>query len=148
MFGPTTFILSFINRLPSGQIFTTRDLLHTAWRAAVDKALSRLVAKEYIIRLSRGVFIRNDYKVIMPSIEKIAHVKAESFGKHILSHGADAAQQLGLTDTGNKELTFYTTCYAQRISARVERNISAGWKDRSHENRLQVYSRITVETMA
>ena len=109
MFGPTTFILSFINRLPSGQIFTTRDLLHTAWRAAVDKALSRLVAKEYIIRLSRGVFIRNDYKVIMPSIDKIAHVKAAAFGKHILSHGADAARQLGLTDTGNKELTFYTT---------------------------------------
>ncbi len=107
MFGPTTFILAFINRLKSGQIFTTRDLLHTGWRAAVDKALSRLVAREYIIRLSRGVFIRNDYQVIKPGIDKIAHAKAESFGKHILAHGADAARQLGFTDSGNKELTFY-----------------------------------------
>ena len=104
MFGPTTFILAFINRLKSGQIFTTRDLLHTGWRAAVDKALSRLVAREYIIRLSRGVFIRNDYQVIMPSIDKIANVKAAAFGKHILAHGADAARQLGLTDTGNGDV--------------------------------------------
>lgn len=91
--------------LDDRQIFTTRDVLDCGTRAAVDQALSRMVKKGILTRLARGVFA----KVVEPetkfTVAEVARAKAESFGKRIFLHAADAAASLGL-HRGNNEPTF------------------------------------------
>ncbi len=51
-----------IHQLPIGLMVPTRDFLKYGTRAAVDKALKRLVDSGFIIRLTSGVFMRVDAK--------------------------------------------------------------------------------------
>jgi len=104
----TSFVRRHIFMLPRGQPFTTRDLLRYGSRSAVDQALFRLVKSEVIVRLARGVFVILDAMSRIPSVLDVAKVKAESFGKQIVCHGADAAQVLGLPVSANR-LTTYST---------------------------------------
>ena len=60
-----------------------------------DQALSRLVKCGILIRVTRGVFIKESS--IMPSAMEVARAKARAFGKEIARHGADLAKELGLT---------------------------------------------------
>lgn len=70
-----------VHRIPKDVIFTTRELLNYAKRNTVDKTLSEFVKVGYLIRLARGVFIKQGSKI--PSIYKIASAKARAFGKEI-----------------------------------------------------------------
>jgi hypothetical protein len=74
----------YINLLPEGQIFTTRDVLQFGMRAAVDKALQRLIFKDFIVRLARGVFVKEGSRRTIYSDLEIAHAKAAAFGRRIL----------------------------------------------------------------
>ncbi len=77
-------IKRYINLLPEGQIFTTRDVLQFGMRAAVDKALQRLILKDFIVRLARGVFVKERSRRSIYSDLEIAHAKAAAFGRRIL----------------------------------------------------------------
>jgi len=77
-------IRRYINLLPEGQIFTTRDVLQFGLRAAVDKALQRLIFKNRIRRLARGVFVKDRFSCRNFSDLEIAHAKAAAFGRRIL----------------------------------------------------------------
>lgn len=99
----------YINRVELGQLFTTRDFLSYGSRAAVDQALCRLVKSGYIERVARGVFVKaSQAGQMIFSAMAVARVKAESFGKRIFSHAADAAQKLGLIPAGNRQPSFAT----------------------------------------
>lgn len=101
----TTFIRRYIFRLPLGQLFTTREFLLYGSRASVDQALSRLVKKGIIVRLARGVFVREGSDLKRISVLALASVKAESFGKHIAAWGGHLAHKLGLiTEQDHKEI--------------------------------------------
>jgi Family of unknown function (DUF6088) len=80
----SSMIRRYISLLPDGQIFTTRDVLQFGMRAAVDKALQRLVFKERIRRLARGVFVKDRAHSRIYSDIEIANAKAAAFGRRIL----------------------------------------------------------------
>lgn len=105
-------IRNFIDELPDDQIFTTRDLLHlTTSRTAIDVTMHRMVYMDELIRLARGVFLKNSPNQRKPSIEEVAVIKARSFGKKIYQHGINAAAEIGLIDKKYYKRTlhlFYT----------------------------------------
>ena len=101
------FIGRHINRAPANRIFTTRDFLSYGSRRAVDQALFRMVRSGWIVRVARGVFVKQGTK--LPSVLEIASAKAKAFGKQITRHCADLASDLVLTARGTTELTFATS---------------------------------------
>jgi hypothetical protein len=106
------FTISCIKRFVSlsgpREIFTTRDLLNYGSRNAVDQAMHRMVKAGYVIRLARGVFVRADDKTECFTAFEIAKVKAESFGRQIITHAKDIAYKLKILPEGNKEITYAT----------------------------------------
>jgi hypothetical protein len=102
-------IRAHINRLREDVIFTTRDFLCYGTRSAVDAALHRLIKKDMIIRVARGVFIKWTTTALrgdLPTAQEVAQTKARAFGKEIFVHKKDAAAQLGLIESGNDSPTF------------------------------------------
>src|SRR5271163_787705 len=93
----TAFIRRFVFNFPLDQIFTTRDCLKFGLRNAVHVALFRLVEEGIIIRLARGVFIREGSNLKNIGPWEVAEAKAKAFGKEIAKHGAKIAMELGLT---------------------------------------------------
>lgn len=96
------------NRLLPDELFTTRDCLSFGSRAAVDKALSRLVKFGEIIRVARGVFAKFSINQINYSPYTVASVKAQAFGKRIFVHGLTAARELNISILNNNQPTFAT----------------------------------------
>lgn len=86
----------YVNELPRGQEFVTRELLAYGNRGSIDKCTQAMVGSAMIRRLARGVFVRNDVGLPDPPIEKIAEAKARAFGKHIIPSGLAQAAGLGL----------------------------------------------------
>jgi len=112
-----TFVRAFINTLPVGKLFTTRDCLRFGRRAAIDQALARLVRSQYILRLARGVFMRDLPVASTPSSYDIAETKARAFGKQIASYGADLAAQLGLIDRKPAQPTYIINGHTSSFQA-------------------------------
>lgn len=104
----TSYIKRFVASRKPGEIFTTRDLLNYGTRSAVDKAVSRLIKAEYMIRLARGIFIKDTGQSFSFTPFEIAKVKAESFGRRIITHAKDIAHKLKLLQDGNSEITYAT----------------------------------------
>lgn len=90
------FIRSYISKLPEGQIFATRELLTFGKRSAVDKVLQTLTLKGAIWRLARGIFVRADVGLEIPSLEEIVRAKARAFAKLAVSLGCVVAEKFGL----------------------------------------------------
>ncbi len=74
----------FIADLPPQTIFVTRELLTFGDRKSIDWLTCILVRRETILRLARGVFVRNDVGMELPSLLQIAEAKARAFGKLII----------------------------------------------------------------
>ncbi len=88
-----------INRLKDDKPFSIRDFLNYGSRNAIDQIFHRLVKSGLIIRVAIGIFIKD--ASLFPSALDVALVKATAFGKSIVTHGLQAAQQLKLsTNTG------------------------------------------------
>ncbi len=98
----------FIAQLDTGELFTTRDLLGFGSRAAIDQCIYRLVKSSRILRVMRGVFIRNDPGIKLPPIEAVAKVKIESFGRKFFMAPVNAARKLQIEE-GNHDETIYAT---------------------------------------
>lgn len=84
-----------------GSLVPTWRLLRHGTRAAVDQALARLVRSGEIRRAARGVYYRPKTSPLVGEVppEPRAVVKAlsENRGETIAPHGAEAANQLGLS---------------------------------------------------
>src|SRR5450432_2013058 len=89
------YIYRHIRMLPPTRIFTTRHMLIYGSRSAVDSALHRMVQSNFIIRLARGVFVRDDSS--NPTIAEIAEAKAKAFGIKIARHAETILRDLNLT---------------------------------------------------
>ena len=87
---------NFISGVKPGTLFTTRECLPLGNRAAIDQALCRLVKRNVLVRLARGVFTRSSTEP-KPSLQEIVELKAKSFGRRIATHGSMLAYNLGLT---------------------------------------------------
>jgi len=83
-------IYNFIGDKP----FSIRDFLNFGPRAAVDQVFYRMVKAGIIIRIARGLYIKDGAPT--PSVHEVATLKAKTFNKTIAIHGSEAAQALGI----------------------------------------------------
>jgi len=93
-------ILEHTEGLAEGASICARELLHLGSRAAVDQALSRLVRRGHLLRVSRGVYVRpvaSRFGARPPSAAQMLEAFAGLKGETIAPHGAAAANRLGLT---------------------------------------------------
>jgi hypothetical protein len=93
-------ILREVERLPEGEPITAKRLLHLGARAAVDQALTRLARRGALTRLSRGFYIqpvKTRFGERAPEIGKTVQALARALGETVVTHGAVAANNLGLS---------------------------------------------------
>ncbi len=93
-------VLEHAAGLPEGTPLASKELLHLGSRAAVDQVLSRLVRRGKLLRAGRGIYVRpveSRYGARAPSTVKMVEGLATQRGETIVSHGAAAANLLGLT---------------------------------------------------
>lgn len=86
--------------LPEGTPLVAKNLLHLGNRAAVDQALSRLAKRGELLRASRGIYVMpvvSRFGSRAPAASKTIEGLALQSGETIVSHGAAAANALGLT---------------------------------------------------
>lgn len=106
------FVRKYVEALEAGQLFSTREVLRGGKRGAVDQALYRLIKKNVIVRVVRGLFQKQrDRSAPKPSIREVAEAKAKAFGKQLWTHGLEAAQKFGIQQlrrTANNAYVFAT----------------------------------------
>lgn len=93
-------IMSHARALPEGEPLYAKQLLSLGNRAAVDQALSRLAKSGALLRVGRGLYVRpieSRFGTRPPETEKLVEAIAEVRGETVASHGAAAANALGLT---------------------------------------------------
>jgi hypothetical protein len=106
-------ICKIIKKNGRGQAYTNKDFLDYGSRAAIDQALSRLVAKGALRRLRPGLydFPRINKKLggeLSPLIEEAAKAIARKNNIRILSSGSLAANNLGLSTQVPAKIVFLT----------------------------------------
>ncbi|QTB99850.1 hypothetical protein JYG33_18265 [Alcaligenes sp. SORT26] len=96
---PETILLQ-AQALPEGAVLSPKEFLHLGSRAAIDQAFSRLCKAGSLLRIERGAYvapIASRFGVRTPSPAKVIQSLAEQNGEQMVSHGANAANTLGLT---------------------------------------------------
>jgi Family of unknown function (DUF6088) len=114
-----TQILAYAAALPEGTPVSAKELLHLGSRAAIDQTLSRLVKRGQLLRAGRGFYVHpleTRFGERPPSTETFVHAIGKSKGEIIASHGAAAANALGLT-TQVPVRAIYLTSGPSRIVA-------------------------------
>lgn len=93
-------ILSKASLLPEGGVFSPKEFLHLGSREAVDQTFSRLVKERKLLRVGRGLYtlpLQGRFGTRPPSPELLLAALTEKTGETVVSHGAVAANRLGLT---------------------------------------------------
>jgi hypothetical protein len=93
-------VLQHATGLPEGTPVVAKELLHLGNRAAIDQVLSRLVRRGALLRAGRGIYVlpvESRFGTRAPSTVKMVEGLANQRGETIVSHGAAAANALGLT---------------------------------------------------
>lgn len=86
--------------LTEGSVLSPKEFLHLGSRAAIDQALSRLAKSGELLRVARGMYVApvlSRFGTRSPSPEKVIRAFAEKSGEIVVSHGANSANVLGLT---------------------------------------------------
>ena len=103
---------------PEGTPLVAKELLHLGGRAAVDQVLSRLVQRGTLLRAGRGIYVlpvESRYGVRAPSAVKMVEGLANQRGDIIVSHGAAAANALGLTTQVPMRAVYLTSGPSRRL---------------------------------
>lgn len=111
-------IMTEAKMLPEGALISAKGLLHLGARAAVDQALSRLEASGALMRIDRGVYVRpveTRFGTRAPAPEKVVASLASARAETIVSHGAAAANALGLTTQVPTKLVYLTSGRSRRL---------------------------------
>lgn len=93
-------IMHHARTLPEGEPLYAKQLLGLGGRAGVDQALSRLARTGALLRVGRGLYVRpieSRFGTRAPETEKLVEAIAGARGETVASHGAAAANALGLT---------------------------------------------------
>lgn len=102
-----------IKRLPKGKPIPVRIFRACGSEAAVHSALSRLVKGGELVSLARGVYARpapnRFFGSSVPGPHEVAQVIARTTGERLAPHGAEIANQLGLSTQVSVQKAFYTT---------------------------------------
>jgi len=112
-------ILACAATMPEGVPLTAKALLHLGSRAALDQALSRLTRQEKLMRSGRGMYVRpieSRFGIRAPSPEKVVTETARLRGETVASHGAAAANRLGLTTQVPMRTIYLTSGRSRRLN--------------------------------
>lgn len=93
-------ILLHAQALPEGGVVSPKEFIHLGTRTAVDQALSRLAKEGKLLRVARGVYVApvsSRFGTRSPAPEKVVEALSTQSGEIVVSHGAAAANALGLT---------------------------------------------------
>lgn len=108
-----------VQRIPRGEPFTNTPFLELGSRAAVDKALSRLVREEALQRIARGLFVRpKENRFVgrtMPDVARVVEVIARDRGEILQIHGAEAARRFRLSTQSPTVPVYYTNGPSREI---------------------------------
>ena len=112
----TKTIMEYAEELPEGEVIHAKTLLHLGNRATVDKALSRLVEREQLLRVYRGFYVRllegyigDRFFKYPPSAHLIVESIARTTGESIAPHPAVTANRLGLTTQNPLRIIYITS---------------------------------------
>ena len=111
-------VLEHAAGLPEGTPLVAKELLHLGGRAAVDQALSRLVQRGHLLRAGRGIYVlpvESRFGTRAPSTVKMVEGLATQRGETIASHGAAAANALGLTTQVPMRAVYLTSGPSRRL---------------------------------
>ena len=127
-------IMAYAEGEPEATPIQAEDLLHLGDRAAVVRALSRLVRSDRLLRICRGLYMRpipTRFGLRAPRREKVLATLSELWDETIVPNGCDAANWLGLT-TQNAVRSVYLTSGPDRLlhfgAHRVELRHAPGWQ--------------------
>lgn len=104
--------------LSEGTPLAAKELLHLGNRAAVDQVLSRLVRRGALLRAGRGIYVlpvESRFGSRAPSTAKLVEGMAIQRGETIVSHGAAAANALGLTTQVPVRAVYLTSGASRRL---------------------------------
>jgi hypothetical protein len=127
-------ILAHVKALPEGALISPKVFLHLASRAAVDQALRRLKERNELMPVARGLYVRpieTRFGTRAPAPEKVVQGLAASLAETVVSHGAAAANALGLTTQVPTKLVYLTSGPTRRLklgSQVVEMKKAEHWK--------------------
>jgi Family of unknown function (DUF6088) len=113
-----TQVLEYAAGLPEGTPLVAKELLHLGNRAAVDQTLSRLVLRGVLLRAGRGIYVlpvEGRFGTRAPSAIKMVEGLANQRGETIVSHGAAAANALGLTTQVPMRAVYLTSGPSRRL---------------------------------
>ena len=100
-------------------MFTPRDFLDMAARAAVDQALSRLARAGHLRRLARGLYdfpkLHPKLGALTPAPDDVAQALARETGSHLQIDGARAANALGLSTQVAAQSSWLTDGPSRRV---------------------------------
>lgn len=112
-------ILTKFKKARRGSLFFTEDFLRFGNSKAVSKALERLVEKEEISRIARGIYARQQIDLLLgpviPSTESIAKAIAKRDKARIVPTGTLALNALGLSTQVPMNVVYYTDGAARKI---------------------------------
>jgi hypothetical protein len=106
-------------RAPEGVPLTAKGLLHLGTRAAVDQTLSRLFRRGKLIRAGRGLYVlpvEGRFGSRPPEPAKVVRAISEQLGERMVSHGAAAANELGLTTQIPLREVYFTSGPARKLT--------------------------------
>ena len=117
-------ILSKAELLPEGGLFSPKEFLHMGSREAVDQTFTRLVKEKKLLRVGRGLYtlpLQGRFGTRPPSPERLLAALAEKTGETVVTHGAAAANRLGLTTQVPVREVFLTSGRSRtlRLGSRV-----------------------------
>ncbi|MGB3797748.1 MAG: DUF6088 family protein [Alteraurantiacibacter sp.] len=127
-------IMAHARTLSEGEPLYAKQLLGLGTRAAVDQALSRLAKAGALLRVGRGIYVRpveSRFGSRPPETEKLVKAIAEARGETVASHGAAAANALGLTTQVPTRSVFLTSGRSRTLNLgklRVEFQHAPPWQ--------------------
>lgn len=111
-------ILVYASQRPEGSPLSAKELLHLGSRVAVDQSLSRLARRGELLRAGRGLYVRpieSRFGTHAPPAEKVIEQVARIRGETVVSHGAAAANALGLTTQVPMKVVYLTSGPSRRL---------------------------------
>jgi len=113
-------ILAKVKKARGGSLFFIDDFIDFGNYKAVSKALERLVEKNEIIRVARGIYSRKIIDPILgeikPSIDDIAKSIAKKERARIIPSGSTALNALGLSNQVPMNVVYLTDGAPRKIS--------------------------------
>jgi Family of unknown function (DUF6088) len=117
-------ILAHASTLPEGAPLAAKGFLQLGNRAAIDQTLSRLSRAGKLLRTGRGLYvlpIESRFGKRAPAPEKVVAESAKLRGETIASHGAAAANRLGLTAQVPMRTTYLTSGRSRQLTLGAQR---------------------------